>query len=64
MADDEFHAVADELVGDRHAFLRIGAIIADEKLIFCPRIPPAALMSSTACSTPFLSCAPKRRCRQ
>src|SRR5262249_30400395 len=27
--------------------------------IFCPRMPPAALMSSTACSTPFLSCAPK-----
>src|SRR5262249_7876797 len=27
--------------------------------IFCPKMPPAALMSSTACSTPFLSCAPK-----
>ena len=27
--------------------------------IFCPRMPPAALMSATACSTPFLSCAPK-----
>ena len=28
-------------------------------VIFWPRMPPAALMSSTACSTPFLSCAPK-----
>src|SRR5262249_47406938 len=27
--------------------------------IFWPRMPPAALMSATACSTPFLSCAPK-----
>src|SRR5712691_2795943 len=27
--------------------------------IFCPRMPPAALMSATACSVPFLSCAPK-----
>ena len=32
MADDEFHAVADELVGDRDAFLGIGAVVADEKL--------------------------------
>ena len=30
-----------------------------DELIFWPRMPPAALMSSTACSTPFLSCAPK-----
>ena len=30
MADDEFHAVAHELVGDRNTFLGIGAIIADE----------------------------------
>ena len=29
MADDELHAVADELVGDRDAFLRIGAVVAD-----------------------------------
>ena len=27
--------------------------------IFWPRMPPAALMSSTACSTPCFSCAPK-----
>ena len=59
MADDEFHAVADELVGDRNAFLGIGAVVADvESWIFWPRMPPAALMSSTACSTPFLSWAP------
>src|SRR5262249_61211111 len=32
VADDEFHAVADELVGDRDAFFRIGAIVADENL--------------------------------
>src|SRR5262249_1740619 len=32
MADHELHAVADELVGDRDAFFRIGAIVADEKL--------------------------------
>ena len=25
---------------------------------FCPLMPPAALMSSTACCAPFLSCAP------
>ena len=29
MADDELHAVADELVGDRDAFLGIGAVVAD-----------------------------------
>ena len=29
MTDDELDAVADELVGDRHAFLRVGAIVAD-----------------------------------
>ena len=28
MADDELDAVADELVGDRHAFLRVGAVVA------------------------------------
>src|SRR5262245_30776480 len=32
MADDEFHAVADELVGDRHAFFRVGAIVAGVQL--------------------------------
>ena len=36
MADDEFHAFADELVGDRHAFLRVGAIVADEDLDLLP----------------------------
>ena len=34
VADDEFDAVADELVGDRHAFLRIGAIVTDVNLNF------------------------------
>ncbi len=34
MADDEFHAVADEFVGDRDAFFGIGAIVADEELDF------------------------------
>ena len=29
MADDEFHAVGGELVGDRHAFLGVGAVVAD-----------------------------------
>ena len=29
VADDELHAVADELVGDRNAFLGIGAVVAD-----------------------------------
>src|SRR5262249_43467864 len=33
MAEDDFHAAADELVGDRSPFLRIGAIVADGKLI-------------------------------
>ena len=28
MADDELDAVADELVGDRHALLRIGDVVA------------------------------------
>ena len=28
MADDELDAVADELVGDRHALLRIGHVVA------------------------------------
>ena len=28
MADDEFHAVTDELVRDRHALLRIGHVVA------------------------------------
>src|SRR5215471_523834 len=32
VADDEFDAVADEFVGDRDAFFRIGAIVADENL--------------------------------
>src|SRR5262249_56790103 len=32
--DDECDAAADELVGDRNAFLRIGAIVADETLDF------------------------------
>src|SRR5712691_850627 len=36
MADDEFHAVAHELVGDRNTFLRIGAVVADEDLDFLP----------------------------
>ena len=31
MADDEFHAVGGELVGDRDAFLRIGAVVADRR---------------------------------
>ena len=30
MADDELHAVADELVGDRDAFFRIGTVVADD----------------------------------
>src|SRR5262249_30944585 len=34
MADDEFDAIADEFVGDRDAFFRIGAIVADENLDF------------------------------
>src|SRR5882757_8126466 len=29
------------------------------RAIFWPRIPPLALMSATACSVPFLICAPK-----
>ena len=32
MADDELHAVGDELVGDRHAFARVGAVVADVEL--------------------------------
>src|SRR5262249_54869238 len=36
MADDELDAVADELVGDRHAFLRVGAVVADEDLDLLP----------------------------
>ena len=60
VADDELHAVAGELVGDRDALLRIGRVVADsETVIFWPRMPPAALISSMACSAPFLSCAPK-----
>ena len=59
MADDEFHAVGGELVGDRHAFLGVGAIIADADRSFWPRMPPPALMSSIACSAPFLIWAPK-----
>src|SRR5262249_53156887 len=34
VADDEFDAIADELVGDRDAFFRIGAVVADENLDF------------------------------
>ena len=34
VADHEFHAVGHELVGDRHAFARIGAIVADVELDF------------------------------
>ena len=29
MSDDELDAVADELVGDRNAFLRVGAVVAN-----------------------------------
>src|SRR5262249_15407174 len=36
MADDELHTVADELVGDRYAFLWIGAVVADEDLDLLP----------------------------
>ncbi len=32
VADDEFHAVGREFVGDRHAFLRIAAVVADAEL--------------------------------
>ena len=32
MADHELDAVADELVGNRHAFLRVGAVVADAEL--------------------------------
>ena len=60
MADDELHAVGGKLVGDRNALLGIADVVAEvEGKIFWPRMPPAALMSSTACSAPFLSCAPK-----
>ena len=60
VADDELDAVAGELVGDRNALLRIGHVVAvADSVIFWPMMPPAALMSSTACSAPFFSCAPK-----
>ena len=60
VADDELDAVADELVGDRDALLGIGDVVAVlRRVIFWPRMPPAALMSATACSAPFFSCAPK-----
>ena len=29
MADDEFHAVGGELVGDRHALLGVGPVVSD-----------------------------------
>ncbi len=29
MADDEFHAVGGELVGDRHALLGVGTVVSD-----------------------------------
>src|SRR5262245_36145156 len=34
VANDEFHTIADELVGDRDAFFRVRAIVADEYLDF------------------------------
>ena len=34
-------------------------VVADRASIFWPRMPPAALMSATACCAPFFSCAPK-----
>jgi hypothetical protein len=34
--DHELHAVGDELVGGRHAFARIGAIVADGEFDFLP----------------------------
>ena len=58
MADDELDSVADKLVGDRHALLRVGDVVAGLDLDFLPEIPPALLMSSAACWTPWLSCAP------
>ena len=36
VADHELHAVGHELVGGRHAFARIGAIVADGELDFLP----------------------------
>jgi len=33
-------------------------IVARLTSIFWPRMPPAALMSAAACSTPWVSCAP------
>jgi hypothetical protein len=45
VADDEFDAVAGEFVGDRDALLGIGDVVAVLRVIFWPRMPPAALMS-------------------
>ena len=59
MADDELDAVADELVGDRHALLRIGDVVADGQHDLLAEMPPAALMSSARLLGAVLSCAPK-----
>ena len=39
MADDELDAVADEFVGDRHALLRIGNVVAELDLDLLPENP-------------------------
>ena len=58
MADDEPRHRR-ELVRRPSALLRIAGVVAEFQPDFWPRTPPAALMSATACSAPFLSCAPK-----
>ena len=40
MTDHEFHTVADEFIGDRHAFLRVGAFVSDHDLNLLPENAP------------------------
>ena len=54
-----FTPSADELVSDRDALLGIADDRRRRSWIFWPWMPPGALMSATACSTPFFNCAPK-----
>ena len=59
MADHEFDAVADELVGDRDALLGIGDVVAGLDRRSSGRgCRPDLLKSSAAWPTPCVSCAP------
>ena len=52
MADDEDHAITDQLAGERDRLIGVAEVIAHDELDLWPSTPPLALRSSTAISVP------------